>query len=123
MLALCPHCLETRDLKEVNDPEHGLVLRCDNPRCDYPTVPVLYGEDYASHPPVPLSIIGLSGHGKTVFIEALIEEIKAVGVRWADGGVYFTWLDEVQMRNAYKRIRALREGQLPKGTRTVFQQP
>jgi parallel beta-helix repeat protein len=123
MLALCPHCLQQSDLAVIEDPDQGRVLRCGNPTCDYPTIPLLYGEDYHAHPPAPVSIIGLSGHGKTVFIESLIHEVQQLGARWANSGFYFTWLDEVQMRNAYKRIRSLREGQLPKGTRTVFQQP
>src|SRR4051812_2264215 len=122
-MMLCPHCLRPGDLQLADDPDQGRVLRCPNPGCDYPTVPVLYGEDYHAHPPTPVSIVGLSGHGKTVFIESLLQEIQQLGARWSESGFFFTWLDEIQMRNAYKRIRALREGQLPKGTKTVFQQP
>ena len=122
-MMLCPHCLELRDLKEVDDPDRGKVLRCSNPACADFTVPVLYAEEYAAHPPMPVSIIGLSGHGKTVFIESLLQEIQQLGARWLDSGFFFTWLDEVQMRRAYTRLRGLREGQLPKGTKTVFQQP
>ncbi len=123
MLALCPHCLETRDLKAVHDPGRGPVLRCDNPACDDPTVPRLYGEDYDAHPPVPVGLVGVTGHGKGAFIEALIGEVEAAGRRWADAGFSGTWLDEGQPRGAYKRIRALREGQLPTGCRSVFPRP
>jgi parallel beta-helix repeat protein len=122
-MMLCPHCLRPGELAPVEDPEQGRVLRCPTPGCDFPTIPTLYAEDYPAHPPTPVSIIGLSGHGKTVFIEALLQEIQTLGARWAGSGFFFTWLDEVQMRNAYRRIRALRTGQLPKGTKTVFQQP
>ncbi len=123
MLALCPHCLEYRDLQEVRDPEHGPVLRCDSSRCNYPTIPLLYGEDYAAHPPVPLSLIGLPGHGKTTFIDGLIQEIQAAGRRWADAGFSYAWLDEARFRNARQRIRAFRDGSAPNGTRTVFPKP
>ena len=122
-MMLCPHCLEVRDLKEVDDPDRGKVLRCSNPACADFTVPVLYADEYAAHPPTPVSIIGLSGHGKTVFIESLLQEIQQLGARWTDSGFFFTWLDEVQMRRAYTRLRGLRDGQLPKSTKTVFQQP
>ncbi|HET6574791.1 MAG TPA: right-handed parallel beta-helix repeat-containing protein, partial [Fimbriiglobus sp.] len=97
MLALCPHCLEHRDLREVHDPECGPVLRCDNPRCGPHTIPHLYGEDYAAHPPVPLSVVGPPGHGSS-YIEGLIHEIDAAGRRWADAGFSCTWLDEGRTR-------------------------
>jgi parallel beta-helix repeat protein len=120
---LCPHCLQDSNLKPVSDTEQGLVLRCSNPLCDYPVVPLLYGDDYGSHPPSPFCIIGLSGHGKTVYIESLLHEIQQLGAKWTDSQFHFTWLDEVQMRQAYSRLKALRNGQLPKGTKTVFMRP
>ena len=43
MLALCPHCLTTGDLREVDDPGHGRVLHCPSPGCPFPAVPLLYG--------------------------------------------------------------------------------
>lgn len=120
---LCPHCLQEGDLTPALDPEQGKVLRCSNPLCDYPNIPLLYGEDYASHPPSLVCIVGLSGHGKTVYIESLLHELQQLGAKWTETHFYFTWLDEVQMRNASTRLRALRNGQMPKGTKTVFMQP
>lgn len=122
MTALCPHCLQRTTLTVVDDPEQGRVLRCENPRCDYPFIPLMYADDYATHPPTPVSIIGLSGHGKTVYIGSLLDELEYLGGRWT-GDFHYVWLDETQMREASVRIRNLRSGQMPTGTRTVFQRP
>jgi parallel beta-helix repeat protein len=116
MLALCPHCLETRDLREVHDPGRGPVLRCDNPACDDPIVPRLYGEDYAAHPPVPVGVVALSGHGRATFLDALAGEIEAAGARWADARFSFTWLGEGKPRGP--RARTPREE-----GRTAFGRP
>jgi parallel beta-helix repeat protein len=116
MLALCPHCLEHRDLREVHDPERGAILRCDNPRCGDPVVPRLYGEDYAAHPPVPLSLVGLSGHGKTTYIEGLFHEVRATGRRWSDSEFSCMWLDEARLRAAVRRTR---EGR-PEGSQQTY---
>ncbi|MCZ2341555.1 MAG: right-handed parallel beta-helix repeat-containing protein [Bacteroidales bacterium] len=122
-MMLCPYCLEQRDLLPDTDPDRGRVLRCPHPACGGYTIPLQYAADHDSHPPLPVSIIGLPGHGKTVFIESLIEEINGLAARWKDTDFYYSWLDEIQMRQAMTRLRTIRQGRLPEGTRTIFQQP
>ena len=120
---LCPYCLEIQDLHPDTDPDRGPILKCPNEACAGYTIPLQYAADHATYPPLPVSIIGLPGHGKSVYIDSLIQEINQLGARWDDSNFYYSWLDEVQMRQAMARLKALREGQLPEITRTVFQQP
>lgn len=122
-MILCPYCLEQRELQPDTDPDRGRILRCPHPACEGYTIPLQYAADHDTHPPLPVSIIGLPGHGKTVFIESLIEEINGLASRWKDSHFYYNWLDEIQMRQAMNRLRNIRQGRLPEGTRTVFQQP
>lgn len=115
---LCPFCQTPVD--RFLPPEDGSAgLRC--PHCRDDGVPLLYPKDYARHPAVPVSICGPTGHGKTVFIDALLTHLER-RVRWPNFSTQ--WMDPAGMRAGRERLRVLREhGQLPDATPSVFPRP
>ena len=119
---LCPFC--QRPVGAFTKSNDGRTLRC--PLADCPgadsDVPNLYTRDYDAHPPVALSILGPTGHGKTMFIEALLTHLEQ-HVRWPEFSTQ--WMDEVGMREIRERLRALRHsGRVADGTTSsVFTRP
>ena len=87
---LCPFC--QRPVGAFTKSNDGRTLRC--PLADCPgadsDVPNLYTRDYDAHPPVALSILGPTGHGKTMFIEALLTHLEQ-HVRWPEFSTQ--WMD------------------------------
>src|SRR5438105_423395 len=81
----CPYC--HREVEFVAAGLGGRSLRCPRPQClsnrlwDLP-VPREYVADYATHPPLLFSLIGLPGHGKTVYLESLVASLCQFGVYW-----------------------------------------
>src|SRR5262249_15403362 len=115
---LCPFCQRPVD-RFLPPPEGGIGLRC--PLCGEDGVPALYPGDYDRHPAVPVCIFGPTGHGKTVFIEALLTHLER-RVRWPDFPPQ--WMDQAGMRATRQRLQLLREhGQLPDATAAVFPRP
>src|SRR5882724_4511551 len=72
------------------------LLVCPEPACREQGVPMLYAQNYAQMPALPFSIVGLRGHGKTVFLTSLFHEFDDLGRRWP--GFYWAALDEEGMR-------------------------
>lgn len=118
---LCPFCLrDVAQFERAPDDGGPPRLRCPLPDCAEEGIPILYPQEYAQHPGVPVSIIGLTGHGKTVFIEALLTHLEH-NCRWPSFSCQ--WMDEAGMRLARQRLRSLAMGQLPDATRSVFPRP
>jgi hypothetical protein len=118
---ICPFC--QREVGQFAASPDGRALRC--PLADCPgtdqDVPNLYVRDYDAHPPVALSILGPTGHGKTMFIEALLTHLER-HVRWP--GFSTQWMDETGMREVRARLRELRQhGQIADATARVFPRP
>ena len=117
---LCPYCQQdVAKFDESTDPTGGRLLTC--PKCKEQNVPLLYPVDYDTHPAVPVSIIGLTHHGKTVYISSLIQELERLGVRWP--GFHCNWLDETEVRAVRSRMQRIASGSLPDATRSVFPRP
>lgn len=115
---LCPYCQVWVDHFEQPLGDTGELL-C--PECGADNVPELYPEDYESHPAVPVSIFGPTGHGKTVYIDALITHLEQ-HIDWPDFSPQ--WMDPVGMLEARTRLRMLKEhGRLPDATAAVFPRP
>jgi hypothetical protein len=115
---ICPFC---QDIVSNFDPpsDGGLGLHC--PVCHADDVPRLYPLDYAAHPAVPVCIFGPTGHGKSVYIDALLTHLET-RVRWP--GFSCQWMDQDGMRASRERLRQLREfGALPDATNEVFPRP
>ena len=115
---LCPFCQRPVDRFDT-PPDGGYGLRC--PVCGEDGVPLRYPIEYAAHPAVPVSIVGLTAHGKTVFIDALITHLER-RVRWPRFSCQ--WLDQSGMQESRARLRELREhGRIPDATNAVFRRP
>ena len=115
---LCPFCQRPVD-RFLPAYEGGTGLRC--PLCGEDGVPTLYPGDYDRHPAVPVCIFGPTGHGKTVYIEALLTHLEE-RVPWPDFAPQ--WMDQAGMRATRQRLQLLREhGQLPDATAAVFPRP
>ena len=115
----CPFCLnEVPSFLEEKDAHDRPVLVCPDAACREAGVPLLYVQDYAQFPAIPFSIMGLRGHGKTVFVTSLLHELSELGQRWP--GFYSAPLDEESYREVEKRLAEMRAGRLPEATRMVF---
>jgi parallel beta-helix repeat protein len=115
---LCPFCQQAVD-RFLSSEDGTAGFRC--PACGADGVPLLYPQDYPRHPAVPVSIIGPTGHGKSVFVDALLTHLERK-VRWPRFSCQ--WMDQAGMRQTRDRLRLLREfGQLPDATPEVFPRP
>ncbi|MBX9628746.1 MAG: right-handed parallel beta-helix repeat-containing protein [Gemmataceae bacterium] len=115
---ICPFCQQPVD-RFLSSEDGTTGFRC--PACGEDGVPLLYPQEYARHPAVPVSIFGPTGHGKTVFIEALLAHLER-RVRWPKFSAQ--WMDQAGMRASRERLRLLRDhGQLPDATAAVFPRP
>ena len=90
---LCPFCQRPVD-RFLPPFDGGTGLRC--PLCSEDGVPALYPGEYDRHPAVPVCIFGPTGHGKTVFIEALLTQLER-RVPWPDFAPQ--WMDQAGMRH------------------------
>src|SRR5262245_48259414 len=115
----CPFCLnEVSSFSEEKDANGRPVLVCPDAACREAGVPALYVQDYGQFPAIPFSIMGLRGHGKTVFLTSLLHELGELGKRW--DGFYSAPLDEESFHEVEKRLLEMRAGKLPEATRMVF---
>jgi|GEM_PF-504679 parallel beta-helix repeat protein len=115
----CPYCLnDVVTFLEEKDASGRPVLVCPDATCREAGVPLLYVQEYDQYHPIPFSIVGLRGHGKSVFVSSLFHEFERLGERWPD--FYSGPLDEDSMREIRKRLVDLAGGKLPEATRSVF---
>lgn len=115
----CPFCLnDVVSFLEEKDASGRPVLICPDAACREAGVPLLYVHEYSEYQPIPFSIVGLRGHGKSVFVSSLFHEFERLGERWP--GFYSGPLDEESMREIRQRLVDLAGGRLPEATRSVF---
>lgn len=115
---ICPFCQQGVD-RFLSSEDGTTGFRC--PLCGADGVPLLYPQEYAAHPAVPVSIIGPTGHGKSVFVDALLTHLERK-VRWPRFSCQ--WMSQEGMRQTRDRLRLLRQfGQLPDATPEVFPRP
>jgi parallel beta-helix repeat protein len=115
----CPFCLtEVTEFAQDVDASNRPVLVCPDAACREVGVPMLYAQDYEQFPAIPFSIIGLRGHGKTVFLTSLLHEFAELGKRWPE--FYSAPLDEESFKEVEARLAEMRAGRLPEATRMVF---
>ena len=115
----CPFCLnEIAEFAQDVDASNRPVLVCPDSACREVGIPMLYAQDYDQYPAIPFSIIGLRGHGKTVFLTSLLHEFAELGKRWPD--FYSAPLDEESFKEVEERLAEMRAGRLPEATRMVF---
>lgn len=108
---LCPYCLG--DAKRKAD-------KC--PHCET-NMPPLYAQKYSFlRPPIVLSITGFRGHGKTVYLAALLHILaNHLTEKWP--GFYRHGLDQDTIDTIKKNLALLEKGGLPDATRQNFPKP
>lgn len=110
---LCPYCLHDSAVKDGKCPD------CDK------ELPRLYIQNYQRRrPPVVLSAVGFSGHGKTVYLAALLHALQSSLPRpcvWP--GFYRQGLDMDAIQTVRENLKMLEQGDLPESTRRNFPQP
>lgn len=118
-MRLCPFCLQTvQRFREAarQDGRRGY----DCPQCNE-AVPLRYVQEYDRYPPVVLSLVGLPGHGKTVYLSSLLYALNRFTTQCPEFS--YAPLDEEGMSVVREKQRALEEGHLPQSTRKVFPRP
>jgi hypothetical protein len=110
---LCPYCLQSTSGN-----------KCQNKGCER-DIPALYVQRQSkmfARPPAVLSIVGFRGHGKTVYLTSLLDQMER---RLAKVWDKFTreGLDMSVVKNLQKLLADLRGGVLPEGTRRIFPEP
>ena len=109
---LCPSCLQNTS-----------GTKCQNKDCGQ-EIPPLYLQRYGefSRKPSILSVVGFTGHGKTVYLatlmHALEQDLVAVWPRF-----YRLGLDQKTVDTVMQNSMLLARGELPKPTPRTFPQP
>jgi hypothetical protein len=108
---LCPFCLENTTIN------HTKCGKCDAP------LPVLYVESHNRfRQPYIVSLVGFSGHGKTVYLASLLYTLQDRLPRiWP--GFYRRGLSQEAVDVLYENLKMLQEGTLPESTRRNFPRP
>ncbi len=107
---LCPYCL--------GDTAGPACYHCKE------KLPPLYIKQHGafSRPPAILSAVGFSGHGKTVYLAALLHTLdKRLTQLWPK--FYRQGLDVDSVRTVQKNLALLQKGELPESTRRNFPRP
>jgi TPR repeat protein len=81
------------------------------------TVPSLYINEYATHPPRILGVIGSRGHGKTAYLAALAHCLRQLSPG------HFKALDHSSLKHLDAQIQDLERGELPGPTPNAPQRP
>jgi hypothetical protein len=108
---LCPFCLKDIPSKEK------ACKHCEEP------LPPMYVQHYSRwRPPVMMSAVGFSGHGKTVYLASLFHLLQT--------GLCKVWpkfrrqaLNQETVNVLYHNLRLLNTGTLPESTRRSFPKP
>jgi hypothetical protein len=107
---LCPYCLR--------DASGPVCQHCKEP------LPPLYIQRHGrfAKRPAILSAVGFSGHGKTVYLAAMLHALEKQLTRvWPK--FYRQGLDTEAVRNVQENLVLLRNGELPESTRRNFPRP
>jgi parallel beta-helix repeat protein len=76
----CPFCHRPADAFERESKDGAAATqRCPNCR---KVVPWEYVADYATHPPVLFSMVGMTSHGKTTYLNSLKLVLEGLGREW-----------------------------------------
>lgn len=111
---ICPYCLsdDVTFLATVRD--NGLrVHTC--PNCNQ-VVPTMYVEDYDEYPPMIISAVGFRGHGKSVFMHALLNTLRGATVCDVWPSFRTICLDEYSRGTIDGDIANMSGGTLPNAT-------
>ena len=76
---LCPRCM--RSINEFKKVQRGSEIQFFCPACSE-SVPFRYVADYEKVSRIKLSLAGMSGHGKTMFLRGIYSHLNSLGRRW-----------------------------------------
>ena len=76
MIYLCPWCLAPGPFSLTTTNEGEKYWQCSATECGMDTIPLRYTQEYDRHPPIPFTLIGGTGQGKTRFLNALFGQIR-----------------------------------------------
>ena len=111
---LCPYCL--RNTAKAD--------KCKKKGCEQ-TIPPLYQQHYSTwRQPAILSVVGFSGHGKTVYLASLLKMLSQVLPQkevWP--GFFRQGLDQDSINIVKNNLGRLEQGELPQPTRRNFPKP
>lgn len=108
---LCPYCLK-------NTPAGEKCTYCNE------SLPPLYVQQHRGFgkSPAVLSAVGFSGHGKTVYLAAMLDAMATQLPKvWSD--FFRQGLDEESVTTVKSNLADLRNGKLPESTRRNFPRP
>jgi hypothetical protein len=118
---LCPYCLrQVPTFKAETDRDGRPLLSCPRPDCAAPGVPLRYVRDYHHFLPVPVNLVGFSGHGKSMFVIGLLQELASLRRDGSWPGFTDEALDEEGIREVRERLRLVAQGMLPERSPFVF---
>lgn len=115
MNVLCPRCLQRiAGFKAVKAAVgNSRSLECS--ACGQSDIPYRYSEQYTKFPPIPVSVMGCTGHGKTRYLDALHRELHTIGSDWWRGYAPED-LDLVGFRRMQQRLRIYDQGEAAEAT-------
>jgi len=76
---LCPRCMQSID--DFRKVQRGSETQFFCPDCSE-SVPFRYVADYDKVARIKLSLAGMSGHGKTMFLRGIYSQLNSLGRRW-----------------------------------------
>lgn len=119
-MALCPYCLyrKNKRFEESRSEKGHPIYSCKN--CGH-EIPALYVHGYRRFPPVIVSLVGFTTHGKTVYIGSLFQALQELPNYWR--GFHYVLLDDSGLDKVKDIQESMSAGKLPKPNRKVFPEP
>lgn len=112
---VCPKCLKTIRDADADNPNRPCEAQL-NAGC-YRPLPLRYVRDFSTAEPLPIQVFGWSGHGKTVFLDALRLMLLDMRKLWPD--YTFQAISEEDMKKETELRGTLRQGKMPPSTTRV----
>ena len=121
---LCPFCLSNVVFEDrVEQRRNGYqrhYLVCGT--CNQP-VPRMYADDYWKYPPVVVSAVGFTQHGKSVYFSSLFYALRYLNLSKCWPYFYTQCLNEESLAHVWDGMKELNAGRLPAATAKVFPTP
>ena len=117
----CPYCLKdlqlVRNTMEIINGGTKYIYTCS-----YCGRVIPYDYIKSRSPKIAIGVTGFRGHGKTTYLSVLFYLLKRFPNYWHNGFSLHV-LDEMGIELIYKKMKLLKNGQLPKATSTDFPDP
>ena len=121
---LCPFCLGGVVFEQRSEKRRNGYVRtyfaCS--QCEE-SVPRMYVDDYHRYPPVVVSSVGFTQHGKTVYFSSLFYLLRHLDLATRWPGFSTLCLNDDSLETVWQCVRGLREGHLPDATPKMFPSP